>query len=211
MRRIGTVVLVKDAVANQRNSENLEVSLRSDAEISSAKAFFLLEHGSKIIRDGLGDLILRRQKEHSVRKPALNQGQAARGANSAHARDLFETVNQVGKKDCLTCLCFGVVPPFPWKRDVHRNNFVYAEPGIHFEHFHQAAPEQSRSDHENQGDRHLRRYDCPANALAALGTRLSTPAFFEALPRSPEVPRTAGEPSEPAADRGVNRKAEQRT
>src|SRR5260370_33631813 len=128
MRRIGTVVLVKDAAANQRNSENLEVSLRSDAEIRNANAFFLLEHGSKIIRDGLGDLILRRQKEHSVGKPALNQGRAARGANSGHARDLFEAANQFGKIDCLTSLCFVVVPPCPFTLYIHSDTPARAAP-----------------------------------------------------------------------------------
>src|SRR5260370_31228217 len=53
----------------------------------------------------------------------------------------------------------------------------HAEPRIHFQHFHQAAPEQSRSDHQNQRDRDLRHHDCPAHALAALRTRLSASAW----------------------------------
>ena len=124
--------------------------------------------------------------------------QAARRAHRAHARDLFEPVDQVGKEDRLTGLGLGIV--HPRKRDVHRDDPVHAEPGIHFEHFHQAAPEQSRSDHEHQSDRDLRRHDDPANALAALRTRACPrPPSPRPLRRSPEVARKAVNAPRPAA------------
>ena len=80
---------------------------------------------------------------------------------------------------------------------------VHAEAGIHFQHFHQAAPEQSRPDHENQRDRDLRRHDDPANALAALRTRLTpTPAFARGPSRrSTDVARDGGERPEAGGDR----------
>ena len=199
VRSVRAVALVKDSSSNQRNFQRLEVSVRDDAEVRAAKALFLLEQAKTIC--GLGNLILRHEQKHSVWKAAIHR-QAAGRANFAHAWDLFEPLNQLCKENHLPCLCFGVVPPFPWKRDVHGHNFVYAEPGIHFEHFHQAASEQSRPDHKNQRDRHLRRHDYPANPLAALGTRLSTPAFFEALAQVPGSRACGGERSEAGGDRG---------
>ena len=47
VRRIRAVALVKDSPANQRNSENLEVSVRGDAEVRIANALFLLEQRSQ--------------------------------------------------------------------------------------------------------------------------------------------------------------------
>ena len=131
VRRVGAVALVEDSPANQRNSQRLEVSVRDDAEVRAAKALFLLEQAKTIC--GLGNLILRHEQKHSVWKAAIHW-QAAGRANFAHAWDLFEPLNQICKENRLTCLCFRIF--HPRKGDVHRNNFVYAEPGIHFQHFH---------------------------------------------------------------------------
>ena len=60
VRSIRAIALVEDSPSNQRNSENLEVSVRGDAEIRIANAFFLLEQRTKTIHC-LGDLILRHQ------------------------------------------------------------------------------------------------------------------------------------------------------
>src|SRR5690348_7453435 len=57
VRGTRAVALVEDSPPNQRNSENLEVSIRSDAEIRYAEPFLLLEQCAKCIR-GLGNLIL---------------------------------------------------------------------------------------------------------------------------------------------------------
>ena len=84
MRRIRAVALVKDSPPNEGNSENLEVSVGSDAEIRIANAFFLLEHRAKTIR-GLGHLLLRDEQKHSVGKATIH-GQAARRADVVHAR-----------------------------------------------------------------------------------------------------------------------------
>ena len=109
----------------------------------------------------------------------------------------FEPVDQVRKENRLTGLCRGIV--HPRKRDVHRDDLVHAEAGIHLEHLHQAAPEQSRADHEHQRDRDLRRHDDTANALAALRARLPAPAFDEVLAQVPDVARTAVKAPSPAA------------
>src|SRR5881628_2450326 len=57
VRSIRAVVLVEDSPSNQRNSENLEVSVRGDAEVRNANALFLPEECTKTIR-GPGDLAL---------------------------------------------------------------------------------------------------------------------------------------------------------
>ena len=104
------------------------------------------------------------------------------------------------KENRLACLGLGILRPR--KRDVHRDDVVHAEAGIHFEHFHQAAPEQSRSDHEHQGDRDLRRHDDPADALAAPRTCLSAPAFDEVLAQVAGRRAYGSERSEAGGDRG---------
>src|SRR5260370_32454450 len=106
----------------------------------------------------------------------------------------------------LAYFCFVIF--HPRKRHLHRDNLVHPEPGIHFEHFHQAAAEQTRSDHENQSDRDLRRHDRAANALAALRTRLSPPAFHQALAQVTRCRACRGERSEAGGDRGGKKERE---
>src|SRR4029077_10581511 len=127
-------------------------------------------------------------------------GQVANRANLADAGDLFEAVNQVRIENSLTCFCFGIF--HPRKRDVHSDNFVHAEPGIHFEHFEQAAPKKSRSHDENQGDGNLRRNEYSPNALTALGTSLPASAFLEALAQVAGCGACGGERSKAGGDRG---------
>src|SRR2546427_6972079 len=72
VRRIRAVALVEDSSSNQRNSENLEVSVRGDAEVRIASALLLPEHRTKTIR-GLRDLVVLHQEKHSVGKAAIQR------------------------------------------------------------------------------------------------------------------------------------------
>ena len=60
VRRIRAVALVEDSATNEGDSENLEVSVRDDAEVRAAEAFFLLAQRTKTIR-GFGHLVLGHQ------------------------------------------------------------------------------------------------------------------------------------------------------
>ena len=60
VRRIRAVALVEDSTTNEGDSENLEVSVRDDAEVRAAEAFFLLAQRTKTIR-GFGHLVLGHQ------------------------------------------------------------------------------------------------------------------------------------------------------
>src|SRR5208282_3124783 len=90
---IRAVALVEDAPSNQGNSENLEVSVRSDAEIRTADAFFLPHERAKAIHR-FRNLVLRHQEKHSVGKAAVYHWQIASGAHLTDAGDLLEAVNQ---------------------------------------------------------------------------------------------------------------------
>src|ERR1700730_7287479 len=118
---------------------------------------------------------------------------------------LFEAVQQVRKKNRLTGLCFGIHDPR--KRNVHGDNFIHAEPWIHFEHLEKAAPEQTRSDHKNKRDGDLRRHDDMANALAAWRTGSCTPTP-EAPPQIARCRARGGEGSESCCNRGGKQERE---
>ena len=60
VRRVRAVALVEDSPSNQRNSQNLEILVRGDAEVRNSNAFFLPAQQTKTIH-GLGELILRHQ------------------------------------------------------------------------------------------------------------------------------------------------------
>ena len=117
VRRIRAVAPVEDPPSDERDPENLEVSVRGGEETCFAEAFFLPGHRQKSV-DGRGLLAPREQEKHSVGKAAIHHRQAAGRPDRAHARDLFEPVNEVRIEDRLTRLCPGIV--HPRKRDVHR-------------------------------------------------------------------------------------------
>ena len=151
----------------------------------------------------LWNLILRHQQKQAIGETAVH-GNSAGGTDLAHTWNLLQPVDQVREENGFLCFRFLIRPPRPRQGNVHGHDFVYAEPRINFQHLHQTTPEQPGSDHQNKRDRHLCRHNHPANTLAALRTRLSSPTFAQGLADVPRCGSHRGEHSQSNRDRGRN-------
>ena len=186
VRRVGAVAVVEDAPANEGNPEDLEVAVgrrrrnpRRRGAPSAGRALPSAVHRSSGASSCVTSTNIPSGRPPSSGRPLV--APTLRTPGICLSRSIRRE-----KKIAWPALALRVLRPR--QRDVHRDDLVHAETGIHLEHLHQAAAEQPRADHEHQRDRDLRRHD---DAARCAGCPASRPARARPL-RGPRAgPRTS--------------------